>query len=298
MYDKGQGVAQDHKQALRWYRKAADQGNASAQYNLGWMYSKGKGVAQDDKQALKWFRMAAEQGEGVVQDHKQAGRWWRKAANRDINHELRGPIAAIRGNVEILQQNMSEADFQKIKKNIEVSAIRIGTLSKNLEYLLTLDDKDNLETEEININEIMENTLENDDISKKIQNKNIKILTKNINKNTFLTVNKGGFKICLSNILNNAIDFSSNNKNIFIESVETKEHVSIKILDEGTGIPKNMINKIQDDYVSMPRPDTNERSTGLGLTIVNKIMDLHNGVFEINNRQDAKGVVVKLTFSK
>jgi TPR repeat protein len=45
MYQKGQGVDQDHAQALYWYRCAAEQGYAPAQYNLGWLYAKGQGVA-------------------------------------------------------------------------------------------------------------------------------------------------------------------------------------------------------------------------------------------------------------
>jgi len=61
MYENGQGVVQDDKQAVKWYRLAAEQGDAKAQTNLGWMYYKGKGVSQDDKQAVKWYRLAAEQ---------------------------------------------------------------------------------------------------------------------------------------------------------------------------------------------------------------------------------------------
>jgi len=67
MYAQGKGVAQDYKQALRWYRKAADQGDASAQSELGLMYLNGNGVAQDDKQALRWYRKAAEQGNSRAQ---------------------------------------------------------------------------------------------------------------------------------------------------------------------------------------------------------------------------------------
>lgn len=62
MYEKGQGVSQDDKQAVVWYRKSAEQGNQFAQYILAIMYIKGKGVAQDYKQAAIWFRKAAEQG--------------------------------------------------------------------------------------------------------------------------------------------------------------------------------------------------------------------------------------------
>jgi TPR repeat protein len=62
MYFKGKGVAQDHMEAARWTRKAADQGLAEAQSNLGDMYFKSKGVAQDHMEAARWTRKAANQG--------------------------------------------------------------------------------------------------------------------------------------------------------------------------------------------------------------------------------------------
>jgi TPR repeat protein len=64
MYENGRGgLAQDDVQAVYWFRKAADQGNAVAQYYLGVAYARGQGVAQDDAQAVFWFRKAAEQGD-------------------------------------------------------------------------------------------------------------------------------------------------------------------------------------------------------------------------------------------
>ncbi len=62
MYENGRGVAQSDAEAVKWYRKAADQGNARAQYNLGWRYENGRGVAQSDAEAVAWYRKAAEQG--------------------------------------------------------------------------------------------------------------------------------------------------------------------------------------------------------------------------------------------
>ena len=61
-YDNGQGVAQDHGQAVVWYRKAAEQGLVEAQLLLGAKYDNGQGVAQDHGQAVVWYRKAAEQG--------------------------------------------------------------------------------------------------------------------------------------------------------------------------------------------------------------------------------------------
>ena len=56
------GRAQDYQEALKWYRLAAEQGDASAQFNLGFMYADGRGVLKDYQEALKWYRLAAEQG--------------------------------------------------------------------------------------------------------------------------------------------------------------------------------------------------------------------------------------------
>ncbi|WP_221898635.1 tetratricopeptide repeat protein [Bathymodiolus japonicus methanotrophic gill symbiont] len=56
-----------YKEAFRWYRKSAEQGNAGAQYYLGKMYRNGQGGVWDDKEAVKWFRKAAEQGHAGAQ---------------------------------------------------------------------------------------------------------------------------------------------------------------------------------------------------------------------------------------
>ena len=61
MYSDGQGVIQNYKEGLEWYRKAAEQGNADAQFNLGLKYIKGEGVPQDYIKACKWFNLAATQ---------------------------------------------------------------------------------------------------------------------------------------------------------------------------------------------------------------------------------------------
>jgi TPR repeat protein len=89
----------DYAVALALYRRAADQGSAVAQANLGWMYDHGKGVPQDFAQALYWFRKAADQGDAnaqysvaayyrrglsVKQDYAQAIQWYRKAAAQGL----------------------------------------------------------------------------------------------------------------------------------------------------------------------------------------------------------------------
>lgn len=62
MYDSGQGVRQDYAEAFRWYRKAAEQGNTGAQYNLGAMYYSGQGVRQNFHFSKEWFGKACDSG--------------------------------------------------------------------------------------------------------------------------------------------------------------------------------------------------------------------------------------------
>lgn len=69
MYKEGRGVAQNDVEAVKWYHKAAEQGHAGAQNNLGWMYKEGRGVAQNDIEAVKWYRKAAEQDHAAAQNN-------------------------------------------------------------------------------------------------------------------------------------------------------------------------------------------------------------------------------------
>ena len=100
MSQLGLAVSQENKgnmsEAIKWYRKAAENGDHLAQYRLGNFYDKGEGGVQQDKaEAVKWFRMGAEQnvincqyvlglhyenGDGVDKDMDEAVKWYREAA--------------------------------------------------------------------------------------------------------------------------------------------------------------------------------------------------------------------------
>jgi TPR repeat protein len=63
LYDNGMaGFPLDKIQAVKWYKLAAEQGYKDAQHNLGVLYDEGQGVAKDSKEAVKWYRQAADQG--------------------------------------------------------------------------------------------------------------------------------------------------------------------------------------------------------------------------------------------
>ena len=101
------GVTNDAVEAVKWYRRAAEQNHALAQSSLGVCYYMGDGVPKDVVEALKWWRKAAEQnvaeaqynlagryanGEGVAKDLEKARRWYRVAQQRgdpDAGESLR-----------------------------------------------------------------------------------------------------------------------------------------------------------------------------------------------------------------
>ena len=77
MLEKGLGVAKDVVEAVSWYRKAAEQGEALAQYNLGRMFQYGLGVSMNRAEAINWYRKAAEQGhKGAISQLKEWGEIW------------------------------------------------------------------------------------------------------------------------------------------------------------------------------------------------------------------------------
>jgi len=107
-YMEGYGLPRDidkittyWAEGAKWYRKAADQGLAAAQFDLAKLYRLGYGVENSEKEAYKWYRLAAEQGHleaqiqigycysggrGISEDHVEALRWYRKAAKK--GHQL------------------------------------------------------------------------------------------------------------------------------------------------------------------------------------------------------------------
>jgi TPR repeat protein len=68
-YDKGDGVPQDHSEAVKWYGKAAIQGHARAQNNLAASFGRGEGVEQNNLQAIAWYQVAANQGDALAQSN-------------------------------------------------------------------------------------------------------------------------------------------------------------------------------------------------------------------------------------
>ena len=104
-YNKGKEYFnnKNYTEAVKWYRKAAEQGLADAQFSLGDCYPEGEGVTQNMTEAVKWFRKAAEQGladaqfalgacyqsgTGVTQNKAEAKKWHQKAADQGNEYAI------------------------------------------------------------------------------------------------------------------------------------------------------------------------------------------------------------------
>ena len=128
MYRNGEGVPQDDGEAVTWYRKAAEQGNADAQTNLGFMYATGRGVPQDYSEAVALYRKAAEYGDaqaqfnlavsyndghGVPQDFVEAHMWVNLSAARFTDAKRRETAVELR---DLLAEQMTSEDLSEAQR--------------------------------------------------------------------------------------------------------------------------------------------------------------------------------------
>ena len=133
--NKGMKVPLDYSKALKLCRKAAEQGDGRAQYELGEMYYKGKGVPQHYREAFKWYRKAARQGVwiakgelgmmyyhgiGTLQDYVKAYAWLNLAAARgDMGQVWREIIVSTRDQVREKMTTAQVAEGQKLAAELQ-----------------------------------------------------------------------------------------------------------------------------------------------------------------------------------
>ena len=88
----------------------------------------------------------------------------------------------------------------------------------------------------------------------------------------------------VSNLVQNAIEFSPPNGSIALSLQAENGCAVITVEDSGPGVPEYALEKIFDRFYSLPRPDTGRKSSGLGLSIVREIARLHGGNISLANR--------------
>ena len=107
-YDLGRGVAQDKTEALKWFRKSSDKGNASAQNRVGYYYMEGwGGLTKDPVMAVAWFRKAAEQGQRVAQYNLGFCYYCGKGVTKDVAEAIKWIKRSADGGYAKAQNNLN-----------------------------------------------------------------------------------------------------------------------------------------------------------------------------------------------
>jgi two-component system sensor histidine kinase CreC len=213
-----------------------------------------------------------------------------------LAHELRTPITGIQLTAETLLTPMSDEERKRFINNILVSNKQMDKLVTRLLDLSRIERRESLmKPETLKILPIIENAIKAPSRTQTIASKNINIALE-IDKKITIFAEKILLEQAISNILNNALEFSPKGGTITFKASETNTAVSIIVLDDGPGMPPHVLRNLFTRFFSVSRPDSGNRGNGLGLRFVRKIMQLHEGEVTLKNRLLQQGAEAKLRF--
>ena len=208
-----------------------------------------------------------------------------------LTHELKSPISAIKGASEILQMPLPEEQRQRFVGNIERESERMQRLIDKLLELARLEKMPQLEhVELLSVEEILETIVESS--AARLSMKHVKCELNavegiNILGNRFL------LQQALFNLMDNALDFVSENGVISWKAHTEDSQIAISVFDQGPHIPDYALERLTERFYSLPR-ENGVKSTGLGLNFVEQIMQLHDGQLKIDNVENGVKVTLYL----
>ena len=217
----------------------------------------------------------------------------------DLVHEIRNPLASLKSASEILNDTKDTDQRLKLINILNHDVQRIERLITD--YSQILKDEVVLSKEKfkkIDIVPIVQSVV--DDYNNIYQVKRgIKISCINdVNKSYFINGIENRIEQIIANLLDNAISFSKDNKNIeVIISKNLNKQVVANILDEGLGFKEKDTTKIFKRFYSN-RPDKFGQHSGLGLNIVKNLAELHKASITASNRSDKMGANLEIIFPK
>ena len=215
----------------------------------------------------------------------------------DLVHEIRNPLASLKSASEILQDTN---DLNQRIKLINILSHDVQRIERLItDYSQMLKDEVALskeKTKKLDIEPIIKSVVDDFNNIHKVK-RGINITYKNDGKNKyFINGIENRIEQIIANLLDNAISFSEDNKDIIVKvSKLDNKKIYIDILDEGEGFKEKDTNKIFNRFYSN-RPDKFGQHSGLGLNIVKNLVDLHNGSIKASNRTDKKGARMEVVF--
>ena len=219
----------------------------------------------------------------------------------DLAHEIRNPLASLKGASELLDKTHDQQEREKLLKIVNHDVERIERLITD--YSQMLKDEAALSREKmskVDLNEIILNIVDDFKQNLNSQNKKIEInviYKRTKNKKLFIFGIENRLEQVFANLLDNSISFSNNNNKIEIEINETSNNFVILVKDEGPGFTETSTQKIFKRFYSN-RPTKFGKHSGLGLNIVKNIVELHKGRISASNRADVKGAKIEVLLPK
>jgi two-component system sensor histidine kinase CreC len=211
-----------------------------------------------------------------------------------LTHEINGPLSAIRGAVELLKEDMPHQQQRRFIENITSESERVGSIVEKLLLLSSLESRKTIaDSEIVEMEAIVRELLQS--LSPLMEGKHLRIEVTAGNGPTAFRGDAFLVRHAISNVLRNAIDFIPPDGTI--KACITKDHDQVLLIidDNGPGIPEYARHRIFERFYSLKRPDTGRKSSGLGLSIVKEIMDLHGGSVELSDAPEG-GTRVYLRF--
>ena len=202
----------------------------------------------------------------------------------NISHDLRTPLTAINGYIDLLKEEDISKTQEKYLKIVQRKSNELKELTEQLfEFSKTMDVDINIKKENCCINEILEETL----ISyyNIFKEKNIIPTVLICNEKIYKAINKNSLIRIFENILSNVLKYSSGDF-----KVELKNNGEIIFSNKATSLDATTVQKIFDRYFTV---ENAKRSTGLGLAIAKQLVELNSGSIEANFIKDMLTIKIK-----
>ena len=216
-----------------------------------------------------------------------------------LAHELKNPITAIKGAVELISPNMSPIDQAHFLAQIKRQSERVQAIVQNLLGLASLEHQQQLQqVSTVNLSALIQ-----DQITHLCEKTHALQAIIHMVCRASLIIEADTFLLgqAIVNLLENALDFSPPNSTINVTVVEQNTEILISVLDQGAGVPDYAFTKVFDKFYSLPRPasslNVGQKSTGLGLNFVREVAKLHGGSVTLINHADG-GAMALLTLPK
>ena len=216
----------------------------------------------------------------------------------DLTHEIRNPLASLKGASDLLNLTKDEKQKVKLLKVLSNDVERIERLITDYSQVLKDEaSQSRAVAKNFDLVRLIESIIEDFNLDTINQKKNIKFIFDNqnkINKATIFGI-ESRIEQVIANLLDNSVSFSPTDSQITIDLYFDKNNYKISIKDQGPGFDENNLDKVFERFYS-DRPDDQEGShSGLGLNIVKNIIDSHKGFIKVYNKLNGEGAVVDIT---